>query len=250
MSVLVMGDFADPLSFLASQRVEQIASLGLCDVRWAAVESDRTRPMSGRPLDAATAARVAALASPGEVTPEAGMSVPSSRAATAAYAESVTDGWARQVRCALFDAMWVEGRRLDDPDVVRTVVFHAYQRASAAATVCIEERIRANRLLLPLGDPDVLATTRRFGVVISSARGPLTVAGRNRLDGWRRLWAQRGTPALPLVLTDIGEAITGEHAVRWLARALPHDRTERNSLCPTTHRPSTYEPKRLHDVTT
>jgi hypothetical protein len=63
--VTVVGDFADPLSFLASQRVTQIVSLGLLEVRWFAVESDRSRPMSGWPLDDAAARAVSGLSAAG-----------------------------------------------------------------------------------------------------------------------------------------------------------------------------------------
>jgi hypothetical protein len=56
---------------------------------------------------------------------------------------------------------------------------------------------------------------------VSSGRGPLTVTGQARIDEWRRLWQQRGAPTLPLLLTGLGEAFTGERALSWLAERLP-----------------------------
>jgi hypothetical protein len=219
MNVTVVGDFADPMSFLASQRVEQITSLGLADINWLAVESDRLRPMAGRPLDQATADTVRQFASPGEIVATAGVNAPNSRAATAAYAESLTDGVPDAMRRALFDALWVRGQRVDDPNVIRGIVFRVLNPNPPGD---IDARIRANQPIVPLGDPDPTATTRRLGFIVSMGRGPLTVDGQRRIDAWARLWHDHGDPPLPLLLTDLDEAYTGEHALQWLAALLPH----------------------------
>jgi 2-hydroxychromene-2-carboxylate isomerase len=115
MTITVVGDFADPLSFLASQRVEQIRSLGVHDVEWLAVEADRTSPLGGRPLEPALVERVRRLAASGETIRTAELLVSNSRAATSAYAESLTDGVPDAMRRALFDALWVHGRNIGDP---------------------------------------------------------------------------------------------------------------------------------------
>lgn len=219
MTVTVIGDFADALSFLASQRVEQITSLGLAEVRWLAVESDRSRPMGGRPLDQASADAARMLALPGEVVPDAGLKVPNSRAATAAYAESLTDGVADAMRRALFDALWLHERRIDDPDVIRAIVFAVLNPDPPGD---VDARIRANQPIVPLGDPDPIATSRRLGFVVSMGRGPLTLEGTRRIDAWAGLWQDRESPRLPLLLTDHGEPYAGERALRWLANLLPH----------------------------
>ena len=219
MTVTVIGDFADPLSFLASQRVAQIRSLGVHDVRWVAVEADRSRPMGGRPLDEAAAAGAERLLLPGEVGPTRGVLVPSSRAATAAYAESVADGVEDALRRSLFDALWLHGRNIADADVLRSLVFAARNPEPPAQP--IEWRIRANQPIVPLGDVDVFAVGRRLGLVASLGRGPLTRTGERRRGAWQHLWLHRGAPGLPLVLTDLGEAFAGEIALRWLADRLP-----------------------------
>lgn len=220
MKTTLIGDFADPLSFLASQRLEQIHSLGLHDIAWLAVDGDRRRPTTGTPLAPETAEQVRRLSLPGEAVPTAGLPVPTGRAAAAAYGESVTDGVSAAMRRALFDALWVHGRNIADPDVIRSIVFAVLHPDPPAAD--IDWRIRANLPVVPLGSADPIVTGRQLGVYVSPGRSPLTRAGRDRIASWQRLWEQRGRPALPLLLTDLGEALTGEHALRWLACQLPH----------------------------
>lgn len=219
MSVTVLGDFADPLSFLASQRVEQLSSLGAADIGWLAVEVDRRHPLGGRPLDRATAAHVARLALPGECVPGPGATAPNSRAATAAYAESISDGRADAMRRALFDATWVAGLHVDDPNVIRSVVFTVFH---PGLEVDVPAGIGANRMVVPLPYADPIVGTRQLGLIVSMAGGPLTVTGQGRIDRWRRLWQGYGAPPLPLLLTELGEPLSGDRALRWLAHRLPH----------------------------
>jgi len=219
MNVTIVGDFADPMSFLASQRVEQITSLELANIKWLAVESDRLRPMAGRPLDQATADTVRRCALPGEIVATAGVNAPNSRAATAAYAESLTDGVPDAMRRALFDALWVRGQRVDDPDVIRNIVFRVLNPNPLGD---IDARIRANQPIVPLGDPDPIATTRQLGFIVSAGRGPLTVDGQRRIDAWAQLWHDHGDLPLPLLLTDLDEVYTHRRALQWLAALLPH----------------------------
>jgi hypothetical protein len=220
MTLTLVGDFADPLSFLASQRIEQLRSLGLLDVDWIAVEADRTRPVGGAPVEPTLLERARRLAAPGEAVPISDLRVPNSRAATAAYAESFTDGVPDAMRRALFDALWVHGRNIGDPEVIRSIAFHVLNPLPPVGD--IDWRIRANLPLVPLGGADALATSRQLGFIVSTGRGPLTVIGHLRLDEWRRLWQQHGAPALPLLITDVGEALSGESALTWLAHRLPH----------------------------
>ena len=64
--------------------------------------------------------------------------------------------------------------------------------------------------------------TRRLGLTVSIAGGPLTAAGQARVDDWRRLWHRYGAPPLPLLVTDLGAYRSGEDALRWLAHRLAH----------------------------
>jgi hypothetical protein len=232
MKLAIIGDFADALSFQASQRVEHIRSLALAELCWLAVESDRSRPLPGRPLDAATGEIARQLALPGEVVPAVGSPVPNSRAATAAYAESLTDGVPDAMRRALFDALWVQRQRVDDPDVIRRIVFRVLNPNPVDDIVV---RLRANQPIVPLGELEPLATTRRLGFIVSMGRGPLTVKGQDRIDLWRCMWQQRGGPALPLVLPEGGEARSGEEALRWLADLLMHRSRSTTEATPDAH---------------
>lgn len=225
MKITIVGDFADPMSFLASQRVEQIRSLGLLDVEWLAVETDRVRPMTGRVLAEADSERVRQLALPGEAIPAEQLRVPNSRAATAAYAESFGDGVPEAMRVALFDGLWVSGRNIADPGVIRSIAFRVLNPDPPGG---INARIRANQPIVPLGDVDPIVTTRRLGFVVSMGRGPLTLEGSRRVDAMRRVWADYGEPVLPLLITDARMICSGEQALRWLADRLPHRAPERD----------------------
>ena len=225
MSVLVIGDFADPLSFLASQRVEQVVSLGLHEVRWLAVQADRSWPVGGRPLDRARAEQAHSLSLPGETVPAMGDPVFNSRAATAAYAEAEADGVAEAMRRALFDAMWVAHRRVDDYEVVRSVVFDVLNPCPPVGPVelrPIEQRRVANLPVVPLGVGSWQSTSRRMGLTVAPGGAPLTTAGQRRIDAARRHWEQRGARALPVLVTELGECLCGPKALAWLARRLPH----------------------------
>lgn len=236
MTITIVGDFADPLSFLASQRAAHIRSLDLHDIRWLAVEADRARPVAGTPLDATIVEQVQRLAGPGEAVPAADLRVPNSRAATAAYAESLTDSASDEMRCALFDALWVNGRNIGDPEVIRSIVFGVLNPLPPYGD--IDWRIRANLPIVALGDPDPIATTRRLGFIVSMGRGPLTVIGQDRIDEWRRFWQQHGMPELPLLLTDDGATLTGADALTWLARQLPLRDTTTTPATPGVHVPA------------
>lgn len=240
MDIGIVGDFSDPLSFLASQRVEQIKSLGLHQVHWMAVEADRGQPVGGRPLQPASIQALRQLSLPGEALPTPGLPVPNSRAAAAAYAESISDCVGEVVRRTLFDALWVHGRDIGDPAVIRSVVGAVLNPVPSPVTA--EWRIRANQLIVPLGDSDPFVGSRRLGFLVSTGRGPLTLVGQRRLDTWRELWRRRGAPTLPLLLTDLGEAFNGEHALRWLADQLPHAARTAPGSTPATSTPAAREP--------
>ena len=212
----IIADFGDPLSFLASQRADRLAALGH-DLRWLAVEGDRRCPIgAGRALDDALLARLSRLRLPGE-TMSTARRAPNSAAATAAYAESITDGCKDPMRRALFEAAWVKGARVDDPNVIRSL---AYGVLNPEPLGDVRFRIQENVPVVPFREPYPSARSRQLGFLVSMGRGPLTGAGQARLDRWVRVWQQAGAARLPLVLTARGEMFSGERALQWLADQL------------------------------
>jgi 2-hydroxychromene-2-carboxylate isomerase len=223
----VIGDFADPMSYLASQRVTRLQSLGIADVTWCAVTAQSRLPRAGVPLSEPAAVAAARVALPGEFLPAPGTIVPGSGAASAAYAESLTESLANpavrpsiadRMRAALFDALWVEHRRIDDPEVIRKIAFDVFDAGYARADA--RRRAADNQSIVPLVGTHPVHASRRSGFLVSLAGAPLTNDGQQRLDTWRRAWQAHGAPALPVVTTSQGETLTGADALRRLERLL------------------------------
>lgn len=228
LTVTLTGDFADPLSYLASQRITRLSSLSILDVHWCAVTVQPRLPRASAPLTEAGALTAATAALPGELLPAAGTLVPSSGAASAAYAEALTESLADptadrpriadRIRAALFDALWVQHRRIDDPEVIRHVVFDVFDAGYERAD--IRRRIASNDSLLPHHGSHPLGASRRSGYVVTLAGAPMTTDGQRRLDTWQQAWRDRGEPDLPTLNTSQGEQLTGLGALRWLEQLL------------------------------
>lgn len=240
LTLTVIGDFADPMSYLASQRVTRLQSLGIADVTWCAVTAQSRLPRAGLPLSESAARTAASVALPGELLPAAGTIVPGSGAASAAYAESLTESLAEpasyglntadRMRAALFDALWVEHRRVDDPEVIRRIVFDVFDAGYVRAGV--RRRVADNDSIVPFVGNPPLAASRRSGFVVTLAGGPLTTDGQRRLDTWRGSWRARGMAELPILMTSQGEELTGAHALRRLEQLLHPVTSEQLVECP------------------
>ena len=122
MQLIVYGDFNCPYSYLASQRVDELARLGQAEVEWRAVEHDPALALTGTPsgLDPERwqreLAELALIADEDEQAPGVAPSVISNTgAAVAAYAEAVTDGVQDDLRRSLFSEIWVNRRHLSSP---------------------------------------------------------------------------------------------------------------------------------------
>lgn len=218
--ITVYADFNEPLSYLASQRADRVSEEIGTAVRWCAVEHDRSLPASGRKLDEPAEHTLlqdaVALALPGEHVPSHWPVAPNTRAAVAAYAESLSDGCEAELRRALFDALVRNGKDISAADDVRRVV----------ARVMIPELadldgIRHGRPWAPLGVPDPMTVVRQLGGTTTRLGGPLTSVGQRRIDQWRAEWSAQGEPALPLVVTPLGERLAGARGLAYLARLLP-----------------------------
>ena len=223
MHLIVYGDFNCPYSYLASQRVDELARLGQAEVEWRAVEHDPALALTGTPssLDPERwqreLAELALLAGEDEQAPGVAPSVISNTgAAVAAYAEAVTDGVQDDLRRSLFSEIWVNRRHLSSPYGVRQLVcalmYPAGTRSEQLAAPDLPSRIhhRATPGTLP----------RLSGCTISPDGVPLTADGYGRIrrwrDGWRSGAARHGARAQP----------PGRHA-DGRARADPPGRTGR-----------------------
>ena len=111
----VYGDFNCPYSYLANQRVNNLADLGAVQADWRAVEHDPELPVAGIPTEPNEASwtrelgEVTELAMQGERPPSAvPPTMSNTRAAIVAYARATTEQSSRATRARLFDAIWVQ----------------------------------------------------------------------------------------------------------------------------------------------
>ena len=218
MHLIVYGDFNCPYSYLASQRVDELARLGRADVEWRAVERDPALALTGTPssLDPERWQReldeLALLAEEDEQAPGAAPSVISNTgAAVAAYAEAVTDGVQDDLRRSLFSEIWVNRRHLSSPYGVRQLVcalmYPAGTRSEQMAVPDLPSRIhRAEPGALP----------RLSGCTISPDGVPLTADGYERIRQWRDGW-QSGADGMVPALSVPDGMLTGVPALARLA---------------------------------
>jgi hypothetical protein len=222
MTYLVYGDFNCPYSYLASLRVDEIVRRGETGVEWRAVEHDPRLPLTGSPSGAAQEewarelGEIAGVARPGERVPAAPPPLVSNTgAAVAAYAEALSDGLGDEVRRAVFEAVWVDGRHLSSPYEIRRIVAELmYPRTPA------DVHRYGPDLAMAIDAGRVAAgTERRFGATVSVLGGPLTVTGQRRVERWRAEW-QRETRVVPSVVCPDGAVLSGLDGLARLAELL------------------------------
>lgn len=225
MRLIIYGDFNCPFSYLASQRVDRLASLGAVATEWRAVEHDPAMPLTGNRSEADRAALaneladVAALAAPGEHVPAAPPPVLSNTcAAVAAYAESVADGLAGWLRRRLFQAIWVEGRHIGSAYEVRRLVAEATWPVDD-----VRDRLASPDLPgLAHRHPDVARLVRLSGGTVAPDGGPLTTAGHQRIRQWRAAWQALADQTIPAVAAPDGALHPGIAGLRLLADLAGH----------------------------
>ncbi len=222
MQLTIYGDFNCPYSYLASQRMDTLLSLGH-QVRWRAVEHAPGLSMTGTPSAAQREQwqreldEVASLALPGERAPTRIPELISNTcAATAAYAESITDGIADRLRRDLFHAIWVSGKHLSSAYAVRPII-----TAITCPPVDVPSRLGLELPIPGLNSPDPAASTRLFGGTIAPNGAPLTTTGWRRIGAWRRDWLALGPPVVPTAVDIDATAHHGIDALAWLASLFP-----------------------------
>ncbi|HEX9031451.1 MAG TPA: DsbA family protein [Streptosporangiaceae bacterium] len=221
MTVIVYGDFNCPYSYLASQRADLLSSAGAADVDWRAVEHDRGLPLTGSRPDTDQArwdrelSEVASLSLPGEHVPPAPPALISNTgAATAAYAEAVSDGVAGELRRLLFREIWDRGQHLSSAYEVRRLVTGLMWPQDDITDRLASPDIPA----LLIQDPDLARIVRRSGGTIAPDGGPLTTAGWQRIQRWRREWLALPSPVIPVAIGPDQSVWSGTDALRYLAQ--------------------------------
>jgi len=219
MHLTVYGDFNCPYSYLASQRVDELARLGRAEVEWRAVERDPALALTGTPssLDPERWQRelgeLARLAGEDEEAPGAAPSVISNTgAAVAAYAEAVTDGVQDDLRRSLFAEIWLNRRHLSSPSGVRQLVCALMYPAGTRS-----EQLAAPDLPARIHHHAAPATLPRLsGCTISPDGVPLTAAGYGRIRQWRGDWLSGAEGMVPALSLPDG-MLTGVPALARLA---------------------------------
>jgi len=219
MTVIIYGDFNCPYSSLASQRVDRLRKAGVA-VDWRAVEHDRGLPATGLPSGSDQAswgrelAEVASLALPGEPVPAGPPAlISNTEAAVAAYAESVSDGVADELRGSLFRAIWAQGLNISSPHEVRRLVTGLmWPREDVAVRLASPDFPS-----LLLRDTDMTRIVRRSGGTIALNGVPLTTTGWRRVREWRREWLALPSQVIPAVIGPDHLARPGVEGLRYLA---------------------------------
>ncbi|MGH3213214.1 MAG: DsbA family protein [Trebonia sp.] len=220
MTVIIYGDFNCPYSYLASQRADRLRKAGVA-VDWRAVEHDRGLPVTGLQSGSGQAAwgrelaEVASLALPGEQVPARPPAlISNTAAAVAAYAESVSDGVADELRGSLFRAIWAQGLNLGSPHEVRRLVTDLmWPREDVAVRLASPDFPS-----LLLRDTDMTRIVRRSGGTIALNGVPLTTTGWQRVRQWRREWLALPGQVIPAVIGSDHIVRPGVEGLRYLAR--------------------------------
>jgi len=202
----ICGAFSCPYCYLASRRTDRLAGTSIT-IGWQMVAPRLGLP-AGRPGGAGREVLQAELDAarelllPGEQLPSrAPVVLPTTAPAVAGYAEAVGAGVADAVRGLLFDAYWLHGADIANPEVLRRLLAAPIRRGHSTAW--------------PLRDS---------GYAVTLAGGPVTTQAYYRIRDWQDSWRQLGAGTLP-VLTEAGATLTGAQALSRLGDAVHEQST-------------------------
>lgn len=216
MSIVIYGDFTCPSCYLASWRAELLDHT-VHAVDWRAVAHRPSLPFTGGPAGGPAMreltkqwAAVASLRTPGETLPGRAPSfLASSQAATAGYAEAYGAGVAERARRVLFQAYWVDGLDIGNPEVLRVLLADTILSGSSSSQ--------------PLHE---------WGYAVTSAHGPITTAASHLIDDWQQQWRDLGSPPEPALVHDRNAVTTGDEALAYLARQVRVEIHHHHGLAP------------------
>lgn len=214
MNVIIYGDFTCPGCYLASWRAE-LAGRTTHAVDWRAVEHRASLPFTGVRAGSPEMgelktdwAAMTKLQMADEILPGRAPSfVANSQAATAGYAEAYGAGVAERARRVLFQAYWVDGLDIGNPEVLRGLLADTILSGSSSSQ--------------PLHE---------WGYAVTSAHGPITTAASHLVIDWQRQWHDLGSPHAP-ALVDGNHAVTiGDDALAQLERQVTVDAQHHHGL--------------------
>lgn len=198
----VYADFTSAECYLASVRTDRLIEAGNRAPDWRAVEHRPRLPLSGVRLNgAAHAIRGKELATarqllePGEVFEARNPGfLPNTRAAIAAYAAAHVVGIADLARRLLFDAYWVRGADIGDPEVLRRLLATEVERARTSTDPLLHS-----------------------GYVVTSELSPVRDIAHLRIRDWQQAWLSLGTP-VELTVVDPHTTECGSSALQRFTR--------------------------------
>lgn len=126
MKLVIYGSFSCPYTYLASLRAERLQVAGAAEFEWRAVVHDPDVHPAGIPVEGELAEKldqeleeIRGLLAPGEPFPAKVPPVePNTTAAVAGYSSVLFGGQADALRSELFDAYWVRGADIGNPEVL------------------------------------------------------------------------------------------------------------------------------------
>ncbi|MEO7235161.1 MAG: DsbA family protein [Lapillicoccus sp.] len=221
MSLIVYGDFTCPACYLASWRADLLDD-GPDRVDWRAVEHHPLLPLKGQrggPQNREQSVRwqaMSVLVSPEEDLPgRVSALLASTQAAVAGYAEAYRSGVAERVRRLLFQAYWVDGLDIGDPEVLR---------------VLLGETIRGGR--------SDSRPVQEWGYAVSPARGPVSSGAYRLIKSWRSQRFDLGEQPCPLLIGVGSSPMNGREAMAELGRRVADRVSEPHQLPPLSERRS------------
>jgi hypothetical protein len=122
--------------------------------------------------------------------------LPHTSAAVAAYAEAYGAGIADLVRPLLFQAYWMDGLDIGDPEVLRRLLPGAFRQGHRTSDAI-----------------------RDFGYAVTSQHGPVTIAAAARIRQWQQSWLALGSRVDLTLVTD-STTLSGDEALSGLSGSL------------------------------
>jgi len=187
----ICGAFSCPYCYLASRRTDRLAGTPIT-IGWQMVAPRLRLPAAGRPGGAGREVLQAELDAagelllPGEQLPSrAPVVLPTTAPAVAGYAEAVGAGVADAVRGLLFDAYWLHGADIANPEVLRRLLAAPIRRGHSTAWPLRDSGYAVTLAGGPGHHPGVLPHPGLAGQLAATGSRHPSCPDRSRIDAHR-----------------------------------------------------------------